>query len=463
MGLNEYIEKNPKNMNVSTVLETEKAYSQTDLDYMGSLSAAVLQKSATSTKILLWTMTTVISLLITWMALAEVDEITRGEGKVIPSSELQKVQNLEGGIVSEILVKEGEVVEKGQVLLRIDDISAKSSFQESKLKIVELKAKQARLEAEYKGTEYQIDADFEKENSQMVANSKSLLSAHRQQLKSQVDTLKEQLIQRKNELSETNAQISKLQDTLKLIEKEIGITQPLVKKGIVSEVEFLKLQRQESETSGDLKAQKLALPRIRSTIKEIQDKIKETDLNFKNRAQKEYNEVSAELARLGQTQGVLEDKVKRTAVRSPVKGKVNQLLINTIGGVVQPGRDLVEIVPLQDSLFIEAKIKPADIAFLHPGQKAVVKFTAYDFAIHGGLEGQVVNISADTVKDEVKKEDFYQVKISTQKGYLGTEEKPLEILVGMTAQVDILTGKKTILEYLMKPIFKAKDNALRER
>lgn len=463
MSLEEHIERNPKNLNIRTVIDAEKAYSQTDLDYMGSLSAAVLQKSATSTKILLWTMSTVITLLITWMALAEVDEITRGEGKVIPSSELQKVQNLEGGIVSEILVSEGEIVEKGQVLLRIDDVSAKSSFQESQLKIAELQAKQARLEAEYKGTEYKTDPDFAKEYPQMVSNSKSLLIAHRHQLESQINTLKEQLMQRKNELSETQAEINKLSDTLKLIEKEVKITQPLVKRGIVSEVEFLKLQRQQSETSGDMKTKKLALPRIRSTIQEIQDKINETDLNFKNRAQKEYNEVSAELGRLRQTQGVLEDKVKRTAVRSPVKGKVNQLLINTIGGVVQPGRDLVEIVPLQDSLFIEAKIKPADIAFLHPGQKAVVKFTAYDFAIHGGLEGKVVNISADTVKDEVKKEDFYQVKISTEKGYLGAEEKPLEILVGMTAQVDILTGKKTILEYLMKPIFKAKDNALRER
>jgi len=246
------------------------------------------------------------------------------------------------------------------------------------------------------------------------------------------------------------------------MQDEVNLTKPLVKKGLVSEVEYLQLKRKLNGIKGDLEASKLSTPRLRSQIKEAQNKTTEIQLDFQNKAKQELNKVVAEISRIGQTNTALNDRVKRTLVRSPVDGTVKQLLINTIGGVVQPGMDIVEIVPAQDTLLIEAKIKPSDIAFLRPNLDATVKLSAYDFGIYGGLKGKLTNISADTITDK-KGESYYLVKIKTKKSYLGTKEKPLPVIVGMTATVDIVTGKKTVLDYLLKPILKAKQSALRER
>lgn len=462
MPLSDAIKKTPKNIKTNVDIR-EKTYSQTDLEYMSSLSSAVLQKSAVSTQITLWTIFLVITCTILWASFAEVDEITRGEGKVIPSSQIQVIQNLEGGIVSEIIVSEGDVVEPGDTLMRLDSIGFESSFRESRLKISELLAKQARLRSESFGTPFSVDPRLRELSPQTVSSEENLLASNMEQLESTLQGLREQLRQRQNEVKETRSKVSQLQTSLDLISEEIRITEPLVNQGIVSDVEFLKLKRQANEVEGELKTAKLSIPRIQSTLLESKKKIDETRLNFQNRAKKELNEISAEIERLEESQEVLEDRVRRTNVQSPVKGKINKLHINTIGGVIQPGMDIAEIVPLEDNLLIEAKIKPSDIAFLHPGQEAILKFSAYDFSIHGGLNGEVVNISADTIKDEQAKESFYQVRIKAERNFLGTKEKPLQILVGMTVSADILTGKKTILEYLLKPIFKAKSTALTER
>ncbi len=440
----------------------KKYYDENDLEFMSSLSEAVLQKAPSSSRKILWVIAISIFWIILWASVAEIDELTRGEGKVIPSQQLQVIQNLEGGIVSEILVKEGDHVQKGQVLLKIDDKNFASSYGESRLRYVELKAKSMRLEAEANAQPFEIALEMNEEMQKQIVYEKSLYDSNQEQLSKTFQILNEQIKQKENELTELESKVSQLQNSYNLVKKEVEIMEPLVKKGLVSEIEFLQLKRQTNNIQGELQTTRLAIPRVQSAILEVKSKRGEAELNFKNRAKKELNETVAEMSRLHEVHTSLEDRVQRTLVRAPVDGTIKQLLVNTVSGVVRPGMDILEIVPTEDTLLVEAKIKPSDVAFLRLGLDATVKFTAYDFSIYGGLKGKLVFISADTITND-RGESYYLVHIKTDKNHLGTPEKPLALMVGMTTTVDILTGKKTVLDYLLKPILKAKQNALRER
>jgi len=443
-------------------------YSEQDLEYMSSLSSAVLQKSTKSYQILLWVIFGTATWLLAWAYFADIDEITRGEAKVIPSGHIQVIQNLEGGIVSDILVQEGDTVKKGEILLKIDNQKSVSSYEESQLKYNELHAKSIRLQAEALDEPFTIDKDVEKDLGRFIIDERSLYESHKQELKSEVRVLKEQLSQRDSELKEAISKLKRLKGSYKLMREELKITEPLVRKGLESKVDFLKLKRDVNDLLEKVEAASISLPRMESSVSEIRSKIEQTRLIFKNEAKKELNEVLSEMDRIGQTQSALADQVSRTAVESSVDGVVKQIFVNTVGGVIKPGMDLLEIIPNQDTLIIEAKIKPSDIAFLYPGQKAVVKITAYDFGIYGGLDGEVSRISADTIIDR-KENSYYLVRIKTDRSYLGGAKGDIEdsekkmIIPGMTATVDILTGKKSVLDYLLKPILKAQQNALTER
>ena len=443
-------------------------YSELDLEYMSSLSSAVLQKSTKSYQILLWVIFVTVSWLIAWAYLADIDEITRGEARVIPSGHIQVIQNLEGGIVSDIMIQEGDTVKKGQILLKIDNQKSVSSYEESQSKYNELHAKSIRLQAEALDEPFTVEKDVEKELGRFIIDERSLYESHKQELKSEVGVLKEQLSQRDSELKEATSKLRRLKGSYKLMREELKITEPLVRKGLESKVDFLKLKRDVNDLLEKVEAASISLPRMESSVSEIRSKIEQTRLIFKNEAKRELNEVLSEMDRIGQTQSALADQVNRTAVESSVDGVVKQIFVNTVGGVIKPGMDLLEIVPNQDTLIIEAKIKPSDIAFLYPGQKAMVKITAYDFGIYGGLDGIVSRISADTIIDR-KENSYYLVRIKTDKSYLGGANGDIEesekkmIIPGMTATVDILTGKKSVLDYLLKPILKAQQNALTER
>ncbi len=443
--------------------ETEhKNLDKSDLHYMSSLSAAVLQKTPTNTRIILWVGFAFFTWLLIWSSIAKLDEITKGSGKVVPSNQVQVIQNLEGGIVSEILVKEGDKVKKDQILLKLEDVNFASSLEEERLRYDELQAKSIRLQAESLNKPFIAPASLKQTIPTLIVKEQSLYNSNQAQFLSKLHSFEEKKKQKENEYSETQAKLNKLKQSKVLYKKELDLTQPLVKEGLVSKVEFLQLERKMLELESEIESATLSLPRIKSTIEESADKIKEARLEFQNKAKLEWNEVSAEMQRLAKKGEALEDRVKRTLVRSPVEGTVKRLLINTVSGVVQPGMDIVEVVPSQDTLLIETKIKPQDIAFLYAGQETMVKFTAYDFAIHGGLKGKVVHISADTILDDEGK-SFYTVNVKTEKTYLGDDTSPLEVIVGMTADVDILTGKKSVLDYILKPILKAKHNALTER
>jgi len=412
--------------------------------------------------LILWT---TLALVITLGVLAHhstLDEVTRGTGKVIPSRHVQIVQNLEGGIVSEILVKEGEIVKNNQVLLRIDDTRFVSSYRESQVQGATLQAKVARLTAEVAGKPFELPTTIPNELKESFRNEQNLAKSRQSELQTSIAVLNQQKNQRKQEITELISKADQLQQSYELALQELKITQPLVKQGVMSEVELLRLQRQVSTLKGELDGARLNRPRAEAAVTEAEHKIEELKARFRTEALAELNQAKSELSKISQSNVALEDRVTRTAVRSPVRGTIKQLKVTTIGGVVQPGMDLVEIVPLEDSLLVEAQIQPSDIAFLRPGQPVLVKLTAYDFSIFGGLKATLEHISADTIINE-RNEPIFLIRVRTERNYLGSSANPLPIIPGMTATVDILTGKKTLLDYLLKPIKKAQQQALRER
>ena len=439
-----------------------KNLSERDYEFMNSLSSAVLQTTPNKIRIVLLFWVIAIFSFLAWANFAVIDEIARGSGEIIPSGQNQIVQNLEGGIVEEILVKEGQSVEKGQILLKIDNKKSSSSFSSNSIKANALEAKIIRLRAESSNTEFKVSKELQKKIPIPIEDEKALYEINMKQKKSKLSALAEQLVQKKNELSEARSQLKQLKSSLSMIKKEVRMTEPMVQRGVSSKIDFLKLQREANGIESQYIANKESIPRLKSAITEVKNRINETKLTFQSEAKVKLNEALAELRGLKSNNKALKDQVTRTIVRSPMKGVVQKLFINTVGGVLKPGADIIEIVPSEEALLVEVKIKPSDIAFIYFGQKAVVKFSAYDFAIYGGLDGKVVNISADTLKDD-KGEFFYTVKIQTNKNYIGDKAKHLKIITGMTVTVDIITGKKSVLDYILKPILKTKQYTFTER
>lgn len=442
-------------------LGSESDVYEKDLDYMSSAAAAVLQQSPKGGQQLLWAIATFFVVVVVWASLAYVDEFTRGEGKVIPSSQNKIIQNLEGGIVAELYVKSGDKVQAGQKLLRIDDTQFSSELRGSDGTVEKLKAKMARLSAEADGRNLLEDAE-QGIGAEAWSEAYKLFVSRYSEQHSRDQILVQQISQKRQELNELKSKRDQHFRSYNLMKRELEYTSPLVKSGAVSQVELLRLERQVNDLRGELSSAELAIPRAKSAMQEAKDKLESSKFAFQSEARKELNEVRLEMQRMEDNSDALEDKVNRTLVISPVAGTIKTVNINTIGGVLQPGMDIVEIVPTEDSLMVEAKIKPSDIAYMHPGQKAIVKVTAYDFAIHGGLAGELVNLSPDTIVDE-EGNSFYLVRVKTNKSYLGTDEKPLPIISGMTVSVDVMTGEKTVLDYILKPILKTKQLALRER
>lgn len=383
-----------------------------------------------------------------WAAFFSLEEITVGEGKVIPSSQVQVIQNLEGGIVARIHVRIGELVKKDQIIMQLDETRFASSAGETKAKKDAQHAKMARLTAESTGEDFKIEEEFEKENPKIVAEEKALYESRKKEVSATLSVLRQQLDERRSRLAH-------LQSSYALSVKELEMTRPLEKQGVVSQVELLRLERTVTDIRRDMDAARIGIP-------EAQSKLDGALAKFRADAANELAQVRAEYAGTSATGMAAEDRLARTTVRSPVNGVVKTIKVNTVGGVIQPGMEVMEIVPIEDNLLIEAKVRPADVGFLRTGQKTMVKISAYDFSIYGGLDAVVENITADSITND-KGESFYLVRVRTEKNYLGTADKPLAIIPGMLATASIRTGSKSVLSYMLKPIFKAKADALRER
>ncbi len=403
---------------------------------------------------------------VAWAAIGEIDEITRGEGRVITSSQTQTVQNLEGGIVSKILVKEGEHVQQGQVLFQLDDLRFASAYQEGAQGALALKAKVARLTAEVQKTALVMPPEVLKQARGLADNEISVHQARLRDLAAKNATLQEQLVQRKQELIELESRRERLAEQSDLLRREITITSPLVKQGAVSEVEVLRLERDSARIRQDLDGAVLSIPRVRAAIEEAKRKMEDNETAFRSEAASQLSVARGELAKVDETVPALEDRVARTQVRAPVNGIVKVIPNKTPGSVVQPGATLAEMVPVDDALVVEAHIRPQDIAFVSVGQSASVKLAAYDYSIYGGMPGKVVSISPDSIQPQTPgpaQEPYYIAHVRTQNSALEYRGKLLPVIPGMTATVDVLTGRRTILYYLLKPINKARGRALTER
>jgi adhesin transport system membrane fusion protein len=398
-----------------------------------------------------------------WASFAKLDQVARGEGKVIPSSEIQQLQHQEGGTVDAILVKEGEKVQMNQVIMRLSNVGASSDLGASEAKYNGLKAKLIRLQAEADGKGMpEFPDDLTKAAPEAVSLELNTYRADTLKLSSEIDVLRSQLNQREQEVNEITTKISDTNRVISLAQQEMDMISPLVERGSAPKRDLLQMQQQMAQHKTDLNGLRAALPRARAAVEEARARLSDATTQFRAGAQADLAQTQIEMQTIGQTLGGLEDKKARTEIRSPVDGIVKDLKINTVGGVVKPGETVAEIVPTDDTLLVEARIRPADIAFIYPGQKAMVKLTAYDFSIYGGLPGEVADISADSITDE-KGNSFYRVKVRTKVTSIKHEGQELPIIPGMVATVDILTGERTVMEYMLKPLIKTVDSAMRER
>lgn len=430
------------------------------VDFATDADLAILRQEPLRARVLLRAIGIVFFLFVVWAALAQLDEVTRGEGKVIPSRQVQVLQSIDGGLVSEILVHEGDIVQANQLLIKIDETRFVSSVKENQAQYLGLVAKASRLRAIAEGKPFVPPPEIASADPSIIAQEKKLYEARNDELAAAISIARQQLNQRQQELNEAQAKRAQASQGYDLTARELTVTRPLINSGAVSEVELLRLERDVSRYRGERDMATAQISRVQSAISEAQRKIEEVELAFRNDAGKELSETMAKLNSLAEGSIALSDRVKQSSIRSPVKGTVKRLLVNTVGGVVQPGKDMIEIVPLEDTLLLEARVLPRDIAFLRPGQSVIVKFTAYDFSIYGGLDGTLEHIGADTVMDD-KGNAFYTVRVRTSKPGFGDSNLP--IIPGMVAEVDILTGKKSVLAYILKPVLRAKSVALTER
>lgn len=432
-----------------------------DADWQKNAAIAAELEKIPRARALLYGIVLTFFVLLIWSSMATLDQVSRGEGKVIPSKKLQVIQSMDGGVVEEIAVHEGQSVQQGDLLIRIDPTRFVANFEESRVKAKALRAKVDRLRALVRNEPFlpKIDNSMPLEQQLMLEQEQHFYLTSLAELDERVSIAKEQRLQRLEELAEVQARVAQAERNYQMSAQELELTRPLLNSGAISEVEVIRLERDASQAKGDMEQAQARLAVSRAALDEAEARIREAELSMRNQWRAALTEATSELNSLGKNVSGLEDRVRTTSIRASVDGVVQRVMFNTVGGVVQPGNVVAEIVPADDTLLVEAKIRPADIAFLRPGLPAVVKFHAYDFTIYGGMQATLEHISADTITDD-KDNTFYLVRAATDQASLG---EALPIIPGMTVQLDILTGKKTILSYILKPILRAKANALGER
>lgn len=453
---------------------------QQDIEMADDVYGAMLTQAPSIHRLTIWALAALILTFIIWAYFAALEQVTSGEGKVIPSSNTQIVQSLDGGILEELYVREGMSVLKGQPIARIDDTRFQSDVNQQKQEVDSLRSNIIRLRAELSSilvgddSNWRLQIKIAKKDiiftNELAEKMPELVARQQQEYSDRIDSLINQLAiqgrkieQKTQEIQELDSKIGTLKRSYDFANKELSLTRPLAEKNIIPEVELLKLERNVNDILGELEGVQLLRPKSESSLSEAVLQRRETALKYRTDTRAELNKMQAELSRMNEAQVGVQDKVEKALMTSPVVGTIKTIHINTLGGVITPGQPLMEIVPTQDKLLIEAKIKPQDIAFLHPGLPAIVKVTAYDFAKYGGLHGKVEHISADTTQDD-KGNSFYIIRVRTESSSIIKKDKTeLPIIPGMMTTVDVITGKRTVLEYILNPVLRAKQSALREQ
>jgi len=401
-----------------------------------------------------------------WAAHTEIDEVSRGNGRVIPATRTQTIQATEPGVIKEILVKVGQVVRQGQLIVRRDDTTSASALGEFEARVRALMARAARLELEEAGdasAQYACPEQVRSVAPEICKSEEQLLLARRAAQRNTLSVLEQRLVQRQQELSEAQANIKRLSGSREITSRELQIMTDLSQKRLVAQTELIRVQRELNQTTGELSVVQESIPRLKGAIEEASLQIKELELQARQDALTQKTDTLSELSVLQESVRGGSNKLQRTDILSPVDGVINTMEVNTIGSFVQPGSVVAEVVPTSEELFVEARISPNDVAFVVPGQNALVKVTAFDFSIFGGLEGEVINVSPDSIVDQMTGEPYFEVRIKTKKSSLSKGGTDFTITPGMICTVDIMTGRKTILDYLLKPINKARQEALSER
>lgn len=433
-----------------------------ETDFMSELDAAAHLRPARSATMMLMAIMVLVVFAILWAGVAKVEVLTRGQGQVAPSQDVQVVQSLEGGIVEELLVRPGEVVKKDQILMRLSDIQFSSEERGTEARFLALEAKKARLQAEASEEEYKVPEEVTEKAPQVAENEKALYDSRQKELQNAYSILDDRISKANAELAEVRAQIGRFSSSRKLLNDELAITRDLVAKRAVPKLEELRLSREIADISGQINAQSQKRKALQAEL-DVAKKERESQLDkFRSQALGELNQVETEISSLRENLRSIGDRVDRREVKAPVDGVVNNIAVKTIGGVVEPAMQLVEIVPVDEELKILAKIQPNEVAFIRPGQPAKVKITAYDPQKYGALDGQVVRLGATSARDN-EGNVFFEIEVHTYKNFMGTEENPLPITPGMVADVEVITGKRTILEYLLKPVLRARDRAFTEQ
>lgn len=454
--------KNPLTLMWQRFWNSLKEKDQVEIAFMGQVDAALHRKPRIGPLILSTGTVVMLCVLLLWAAWAEVDEVTHGQGQVVSSQRTQSIENLEGGILEAILVREGQPVEKGSPLAQINNEASASQYRDALGKSYEQRVAIIRLTATLSGVEPVFPPDLENNAAQIIADQMALHESRKEQFLAELNALNSQYKQKMRDVEEQTNRKRQLEESLVLINEQLALTQSLVNRQLYSRIEFLNQKQKAVSLKGDLEALATSIPKAEAAAQEAEQKSAFRRAEIRSAVAEEINKRRAELTSLQESLTAGSDRVTRTELRSTVRGVVKRIMLNTVGGVVKPGEPIMEIVPMDDTLLVEVQIRPADIAFIRPAQKAVVKISAYDFSIYGGLEAQVEQISADTIEDR-KGEFHYLVKVRTFKNAIHYRGQDLPIIPGMMCTTDILTGKKTILDFLLKPILKSKENALRER
>lgn len=432
-------------------------------DFMAPKVAA---KKLAPNRFSLMTLITIGSLIIAfliWALFASIDVITRGNGHVIPSQKTQVISNLEGGIIKMVLVKEGDIVQAGQVLMIIDPTVSEARYKSSREQYLRYLAASTRLQDQIAGKNYTVPQEVEMESPSIAFEERRHYQERLQQFETQLSIAKQVVLQKQQEVAEGKAKLIQAQEQLNLSQQELKTVEPLVAEQLISKREILRLQRDTANLKGDVATGKASLPKNEAALSQAKEELKQISFRFQNEDQEQLREIKIKLAEA--KEGMLEakDRMTRTELRSPVKGIVKEIKMKTVGGTIRGGEAVMEVVPFEDTLLIEADILPSDVAFIHPGQEAKVKVTAYDYSIYGSFKAQLLGISADTVHDPEQKKDYYRVLLRTDKNYLERNGKKLPIIPGMTVEVDILIGTRTVLQYLLKPIIRGLSQSFRER
>lgn len=400
---------------------------------------------------------------VTWMSWAQLDIAVQASGKVIPTSRVQEIQSMEGGIIQAIAVKEGQTVKAGDLLARLENLQFNSDLGESRHTWWGVRAALVRLNAEILGRAPVFPQELKEAAPRHVAEQQALWHSRKLERQDASETVRKQVIQREQELAETRSRIATMDVLLIDAGESLAMEEKLMKQGAGARADYLIAKQKVSSLRGDLEAARVSVQRLQAAVQEARARLAEINSRFNADASRERSELELKAATTSQQITAQADRVDRRELRAPMDGIVNRLLLTTVGGIAQAGQTLMELVPAEDKLLISVRVKPADIAFIHPGQDAKIRVSAYDSSIFGTLLGKVKRVGADALMDKERQESYFEVILETEHNYLGEAAERLTISAGMGADASILTGKRTLMEYLLKPVVKTLDKSLRER